>query len=71
MEKDYDFARSLFRMTRLDHGLTQDEMAALLEITRIHVNRIENGHCRLSCATARRFMRAFAMSEEELYQEDA
>lgn len=58
---------------RREHGITQEELAEKLEVSRQTIGSLENGRYNPSILLAFRIARLFALSIEEIfiYEEDA
>jgi putative transcriptional regulator len=59
--------RNRIREHRLRHGLTQEELAESVGVSRQSINSIERGRYTPSLALALRFARVFACSTDELF----
>lgn len=56
------------REHRLRHGLTQEELAQAVGVSRQSINSIERGRYTPSLPLALRFARVFACSTDELFE---
>lgn len=63
-----DTVRNRIRELRLRHGLTQEELAESVGVSRQSINSIERGRYTPSLALALRFARVFACSTDELFE---
>ena len=68
----HDIARNL-KCLRRQRGLTQEELAAILEVSRQTISSLEKGRYNPSILLAFKIARCFGQSIEEifLYEEDA
>lgn len=60
--------RNRIREERLRHGLTQEELARSVGVSRQSINSIERGRYTPSLALALRFARAFDCATDELFE---
>jgi putative transcriptional regulator len=60
--------RNRVREYRLRHGLTQEELAQSVDVSRQSINSIERGRYTPSLALALRFAREFNCSTDELFE---
>ncbi|MGD8698269.1 MAG: helix-turn-helix transcriptional regulator [Gemmatimonadales bacterium] len=60
--------RSYVREHRLRQGLTQEELAQAVGVSRQSINSIERGRYTPSLPLALRFARVFACSTDELFE---
>ncbi|KPK58371.1 MAG: hypothetical protein AMS21_10680 [Gemmatimonas sp. SG8_38_2] len=63
-----DTVRSRVKEQRLLHGLTQEELARSVGVSRQSINSIERGRYTPSLALALKFARIFDCSTDELFE---